>query len=147
MELCNETGDTVWHQGQVRQAQVSLGWWNIHAEEDGTYEFILRRWPEETGHAIRDGIRGMDIDPGPAGFLAENTLFWYKDGKAVDVYGAALRINEQSWYQDLPENAAEAVFSVELKKGPHTLRAWFSGGSNLVTSTVMSPYYISIRKK
>lgn len=146
MEMHNDDGDVVWHQGQVRKGQVSLGWWNIIAEQDGTYEFVLRRWPEETGYAVCAGINGFDIDTGPEEFIAPSTIDWYRDGKAIDVYGAALKIGERSFYQDLADDSKDAVFRVELKEGPHTFRAWFSGGTNLVTSTVMSPYFVSIRK-
>lgn len=147
MEMCNDDSDVVWHQGQVRAGQICLGWWNVMAEQDGTYEITLRRWPEESGHAIRAGIKGFDIDPGPDGFMAESTMSWYRDGKAVDVYGAALKINDQSFYMDLGDDAKEATFTVELEKGSHTLRAWFSGGTNVYTATVMAPYYVTIRKK
>jgi hypothetical protein len=147
MEMCNDDSDVVWHQGQVRDGQICLGWWNVMAEQDGTYEITLRRWPEESGRAIRAGIKGFDIDPGPAGFLAKSTMNWYCDGKAVDVYGAALTINDQRFYMDLGDDAKEATFTVELKKGSHTLRAWFSGGTNVNNATVMAPYYVTIRKK
>jgi len=145
MEMHNDDSNVVWHQGQVRKGQVSLGWWNIVAEQDGTYEFVLRRWPQETGYAIRAGIEGFDGDMGLEEFLAPSTIDWYRDGKAVDVYGATLRVNDSSLYQDLTDESKEAVFTVELKKGPHALRAWFSGGTNVMTATVMAPYFVSIR--
>lgn len=146
MEMCNDDSDVVWHQGQVRAGQPCLGWWNVFAEQSGHYEITLRRWPQESGHAIPDGIKGFDADISPDGFLAESTLSWYRDGRAIDVYGAALRIDDQSWYQDLREKSNEVVFTVKLKKGMHTLRAWFSGGTDAHTATVMAPYYVKIRK-
>jgi arylsulfatase A-like enzyme len=147
MEMRNDDSDVVWHQGQVRAGQSCLGWWDLFAETAGTYELILRRWPEETGYAVRAGIDGVDIDPGPDEFLADSTLDWYRGGRAIDISGAALKIDEQSLYMDLEEDAAEAVFTVELTQGAHTLRAWFSGGNDVRTATVMAPYYVTIRKK
>lgn len=147
MELRNESDcAVVWNQAEVRAGDPCLGWWDILAEQDGAYDIILRRWPEETGYAILDGIAGFDVDPGPDQFLSETTLDWYRDGKAVDVYGAAVKLDGESWYQDLEDGATEAAFTVELREGPHVLRAWFSGGTDIRNATVMSPYYVTIRK-
>ena len=63
------------------------------------------------------------------------------------MYGAALKIGEQSFYLDLNDEAKEAVFTVELEQGLHVMRAWFSGGNNVINATVMAPYYVTIRKK
>jgi arylsulfatase A-like enzyme len=146
MELCNDDSEVVWHQGQVRAGQPCLGWWNVFAEQAGAYEITLRRWPQESGHAILAGIEGFDVEAGPDGFLAGSTLDWYREGQAVDVYGAALKIDDRSDYQDIAAEAAEVTFIVEFTQGLHTLRAWFSGGTNVHAATVMSPYYVTIRK-
>ena len=69
----------------------------------------------------------------------------YRDGKALDIHGAALKIDGAQWYADVEEGADRVTFTVELKQGPHTLRAWFSGGNNVHHDTVLSPYYVSIR--
>jgi arylsulfatase A-like enzyme len=146
MELRNENSDVVWHQGQVRAGDACLGWWDILAEQPGLYEITLRRWPEEAGYAVCAGIERFDTGCGPDGFLAENTLYWYKDGKALDISGAALKIDGESLYQDLAAGSVKATFRIELEKGLHTVRAWFSGGTNVATSPVMAPYYVTIRR-
>lgn len=145
-ELRNEDSNVVYHQGQVRAGQACLGWWDIFAEQDCAYEVILRRWPEETGYAITGGIEGFDVDPGPDAFLSPTEVQMYRDGKALDLYGAMLKIDDRSWYQDLGTDAKEATFTVEIKKGLHTLRAWFSGGNDIRNATAMTPYYVTIRK-
>ena len=146
MELRNDDSDVVWHQGQVRAAQSSLGWWELLAEQDGRYSVVLRRWPEEAGHGMVDGIQGFDVDPGPKGLIDTSVLSWYRDGKAVDVYGAALKVDEQNLYADIEADAGEVTFVVDLKEGMHTLRAWFSGGTDVRTATVMAPYYVTIKR-
>ena len=146
-EMRNDDSDAVWNQGQVRSGQRCLGWWDVYAEKAGSYEITLRRWPAEVGHAIRDDIQGMDIGAVPDELLAESTIGWYRDGVAVDVYGAALKIDTENWYQDLDEQAKAAAFTVKPQPGPHRLRAWFSGGNDVRTATVMSPYYVTIKRK
>ena len=69
----------------------------------------------------------------------------YRDGKAIDVYGAALKIDGKQWYADIGEKDDRVSFNVPLKKGHHGLRAWFSGGNNVHRSTVMTPYYVTVR--
>jgi arylsulfatase A-like enzyme len=144
-ELRNEDGDVVFHQGQVRSGASCLGWWAVHAERTSDYDVILRRWPAEAGYAITAGIDGADVDTGPEGFIEPESRGLYRGGKALDIYGAALKIGVRSWYADIPRDADRVTFRVRLRKGPHTLRAWFSGGNNVHRDTVMSPYYVSIR--
>ena len=146
-ELRNEDSDAVWNQGQVRAGQRCLGYWDIYAEKTGTYEIALRRWPAESDYTLLQGIQGMDISPKPNELLAESTIGWYQNGEAVDVFGAALMIDNETWYQDLVAQSKAASFTVELQQGPHRLRAWFSGGSDSRTATVMSPYYVTIKRK
>lgn len=144
-ELRNENSDVVYHQGQVRVAQACVGWWDIFAERTGTHEVILRRWPAEAGYGITAGIEGFDVDTGPAELIEPSAITMYRDGKALDVYGAALQIDGQQWYADIKKDASHVTFTVKLKKGLHTLRAWFSGGNNVHRATVISPYYVTIK--
>lgn len=144
-ELRNEDGDVVFHQGQVRNAQACLGWWDLYAERSGTYQVTLRRWPPEAGYAITAGIQGFDVDTGPDGLIEPSAIDMYRDGKAIDVYGAALKIDGKQWYADIGEKDDRVSFNVPLKKGHHVLRAWFSGGNNVHRSTVMTPYYVTVR--
>jgi hypothetical protein len=38
------------------------------------------------------------------------------------------------------------TFKVSLEEGPHTLRAWFAGGLDVRAETLISPYFISIKR-
>lgn len=145
MELRNEDGDTVWHQGQVRGGRPCQGWWRIHVEQAGRYHFALRRWPAETNRPICAGVDGTDMNVMSGRFLSPSTLDWYQDGKALDIHGASLRIDDDTHYRDVGDDMPAACFDLALEEGPHTLRAWFSGGNKLASSVVMSPYYIDIK--
>ena len=107
---------------------------------------MLRRWPEETGYAINAGIEGEDVDQGPEGLISQTALDWYREGKALDLSAAALKIGERSWQQDFTEGATKVTFKVKLDKGPHTVRAWFAGGLDVRAETVISPYFLSIKR-
>ena len=146
MEMRNDDSDVVWNQAGVRSGQPSFGYWEVLAETTGEYEFTLRRWPEETGYAIRAGIEGEDVEQGPEGLISKSATDWYRGGEALDVSSAALKIGKQSWYQDFAEDATQVTFKVGLDKGPHTMRAWFTGGLDVRAETLLSPYFISIRR-
>ena len=146
MEMRNDDSDVVWNQAGVRSGQPSFGYWEVLAETAGEYEFTLRRWPEETGYAIRAGIEAEDVDQGPEGLISKTAIDWYRGGEALDVCSAALKIGKQSWYQDFAEDATQVTFKVQLDKGPHTMRAWFTGGLDVRAETLLSPYFISIRR-
>ena len=144
-ELRNEDSAVVYHQGQVREGQRCFGWWNLEAERAGVYEVILRRWPVEVARGLTQGIEGFDVDTGPEGLIDPSAVGMYRDGTALEIYGAALKIDREQWYADLNEGADRVAFTVKLVQGPHILRAWFSGGNNVHRDTVLSPYYVSIR--
>jgi len=146
MELRNDDSNVVWNQAGVRAGQPCFGYWEVLAESAGEYEFVLRRWPEETGYAINAGIEGEDVDQGPEGLISKSALNWYRDGKALDLSSAALKIGKRSWQQDITDGAAQVRFKVMLDQGPHTVRAWFTGGLDVRAETVLTPYFLSIKR-
>ena len=145
MEMRNDDSDVVWNQAGVRAGQPCFGYWEVLAETAGEYEFTLRRWPEETGYAITAGIEGEDVDQGPEGLISKTALTWYRDGKALDLNAAALKIGKRSWYQDFAEDATQVTFKVGLDKGAHRVRAWFTGGIDVRAETLLTPYFLSIK--
>jgi arylsulfatase A-like enzyme len=60
-DLRNDEGDGVWNQGQVRRGEACAGYWEVSVEAAGLYEFALRRWPTEAGHALTAGVDGDDV--------------------------------------------------------------------------------------
>jgi arylsulfatase A-like enzyme len=145
MDLRNEEGMAVWNQRQVREGQTCLGFWPIYAEQDGVYEFELRRWPEEAGHAVSG-----DIDP------AEDIEFdrknigpkdygHYSGSKALDIDLAQLHIlglPVQCESVDIGQDAVK--FEIKLDKGEYQLRASFF---NRKLTLQTSAYYVYVRLK
>ncbi|MGB2011766.1 MAG: hypothetical protein ACPHYF_09590, partial [Akkermansiaceae bacterium] len=104
------------------------------------------RWPEETGYAITAGIQGTDVDEGPEALISPTAADWYRDGKALAIDAAALKIDERSWQQDVAEHATQVTFKVSLDKGPHRVRAWFTGGLDVRAETILTPYFLTIKR-
>jgi len=71
--------------------------------QDGTYEFALRRWPEEVDRPITAAI---------------------PDGKAIAATTARLKIGEVDLTKPIPEDSAAVTFRVELAAGKSKLQTW-----------------------
>jgi len=52
-------GQVCWDHVHVRRNQRCDGFWTIEVAREGTYQFGVRRWPEECGIAIRDAPDGL----------------------------------------------------------------------------------------
>ncbi len=87
---------------------------------DGTYEFTLRRWPEESGLALRAAAPAWtprDTDnPDHAGFSA---------GVAIPIAGAQLRVGEQCVTTSVAESDRAAVFRLYVQAGRTAVEATF----------------------
>ena len=94
-----------WNQPSVRSAQAANGFWAIEVERAGTYEFALRRWPEEVDAPINAAVEG---------------------GKAIKAATARLKIAD--FDRSLPVKGGDksVVFKADLKAGETTMQTWFT---------------------
>jgi arylsulfatase A-like enzyme len=131
-----------WNQGHVRHGHASFGWWEIEAERDGLYEFELRRWPKDAGHAIRSGIDGADVEYRADG-IAPGSEGEYSGSKALPFDMACLQVSGlDELYQEIADGDIGARFRVSLQRGPHTMRARFASNEGLH----MAAYYVYVRR-
>lgn len=142
-DLRNEQDHAVvWNQNQVRRGDVCHGYWEVMIEQDGLYEFEVRRWPKEAGHAVRAGITGGDIEFRRDG-VAPGSEDLYSGSKAIPYNAACLNLSgkPQLCVPVGPQDTA-ALFQVRLPRGPRHLRAQFSrcGGA------YCSAYYVYVRR-
>lgn len=144
MDLRNEHGMTVWNQLQVRRGDTCLGFWPICVEQGGLYEFEMRRWPEEAGHAVAGGIDPEnDIEFAPE-YIAERDHQHYTGSTVLDIDFAQLHIlGQQSLCEPVSDNQDAVKFKLELANGDYQLRANFY---NRDMSMMTSAYYIYVRK-
>lgn len=132
----------VWNQAQVREGQICHGYWEIMIERKGTYEFELRRWPRESGHAVQAGIHGDDVVFRRDG-IAPGAESHYTGGKSLPFDTACLNLS------GIPQQCTQvaagdmgAVFTLCLEPGLRHVRAQFHscGGA------YCSAYYVYIRR-
>ena len=93
-----------WNQGAIRSGMQVNGFWAVEIERDGTYQFELRRWPEELDARINEAIPG---------------------GKAITATKARLTIANFDMTEPVPRNARAVPFQLRLKAGKTRLQTWF----------------------
>jgi arylsulfatase A-like enzyme len=140
-DLRNADSDVVWHQGQVRQGQACLGYWEVLVERPGLYEFALRRWPLEAGHAIRAGIEGDDI-AFRRDAIAEADWGLYTGGEPLAIDAAHLEVSGYPPVSAAVKDEAAATLRIGLKVGSVHVRAHFSNDAGLM----QAPYYVYVRR-
>ncbi|MEM6471555.1 MAG: arylsulfatase [Planctomycetota bacterium] len=132
------TGSTPWNQSHVRKAingPKSTGFWNVDVKEEGTYAFHLRRWPKEIDHRIVAAL-----PPGPKS--TGEKAFRETPGKAIDARTARVEIAGEVAEAVVPEDAAEVVLKLRLKKGKSELTASFVTQEN----QVYGAYYVYVER-
>ncbi|OGV69324.1 MAG: hypothetical protein A3K19_18720 [Lentisphaerae bacterium RIFOXYB12_FULL_65_16] len=142
-DLRNEQDHSlVWNQAQVRQGEICHGYWEVQVETAGVYEFELRRWPKEAGHAIGGGITGPDIEY-RRDAIAPGAETHYTGGKALGYNTACLNLSglPQQCLAITPGDAG-ATFRLRLDAGPRHVRAQFSDCAGRYGSA----YYVYIRR-
>ena len=139
-DLRNDAGDGVWNQGQVRRGEACAGYWEVMVEAAGLYEFALRRWPVEAGHALTAGLEGDDI-AFRRDAIAEADWGLYSGGQALAIERASVEVGGRTASAPVAAGEAAARLRLDLDRGPAHLRAWFSG-----EGVQQSPYYVEARR-
>ena len=150
----NEASDCPWHQGQIRAGQRSEGYWEVRVTRAGRYRFALRRWPEDAGHALQEGIDGDDI-AWQKDWIAPEWWGWYRGGAALPISAAELeiwaegseragrhppRLRGSRRRQAIPVGAREALFELRLPRGDYRLCARFLG-----EGLRLGAYYVRVK--
>ena len=93
-----------WNQGMVLAGAGGNGFWAVEIDRDGTYEFALRRWPEELDAPINAAIEG---------------------GRAIPVTRARIQVGGIEQTKAVAMKDTAAVFRLKLKAGATRLQTWF----------------------
>lgn len=125
-----------WHQSHIRTGYIDNGFWMLKIEESGTYEFRLRRWPEEINLPLNAGVPARPAIPGTSVKKSRN-------GKELQITEAGLSIQDMELSQKVDPNAEYVEFTVELSLGETDLNTWFT----LDSGETIGAYYVSIEKK
>lgn len=129
---------TPWNQASIRKgadAPGVTGYWGVQVTKAGRYKIRLRRWPEETGVGVNEGMKAGEDVPGTRAYRTT-------PGRKFDFQKASIKIGKISMELPVGEGAKEVVFDVELPRGPTKLTARFHGAED----QVVGAYYAYVEK-
>ncbi|OPZ14288.1 MAG: Arylsulfatase [candidate division BRC1 bacterium ADurb.BinA364] len=129
-------GQSVYMQNQIEYGERADGYWEIEVASAGIYEIALRRWPAELDRPLNEGLQAQRI--GKKGDQPSSVV---KGANRARLCIAGLDLE-----QDIPLQAREAVFRVELPAGPARMQAWFVNTSTLGGAT-WGVYYARAAKE
>jgi hypothetical protein len=116
-------------QVQIRRGVKKNGVWHLNVAQAGDYTFKLRRFPEESGKALRESVPQAQVTDGS-----------YPGGPGFDIHLARLRIGTQVFEEAVASQDQHIAFKATLPAGDTTLQTWFLGadgkellGANFVT--------------
>ena len=131
-------GEVAWNQQHVRTGAHSTGRWAVDVEQKGTYRFSLRRWPVERDLAI-----WADLPQEEADCLAPYYCGMGRPSRTIRATHATLRIHDHEETVEVPRDALEAAFTVELSEtGPTRVEAWFTEEDG----TERGVYYVYVER-
>ncbi|MBC8325071.1 MAG: arylsulfatase [Verrucomicrobia subdivision 3 bacterium] len=144
-----------WNQGIIRRASQRRargqsseqpiqfpGHWAVHVAHTGHYTFEVRRWPEESGLKIREGVEALPVT---RGCLPSYSAV---RGTALPVFSATLRINGKDLEtKPVGEDDGSIRFTHRLTKGDHKFSPYFSlkPTGKARTGNELGCYYLTVR--
>lgn len=143
----NETSDSPWHQGMIRQGYRATGYWEVIVEQAGEYSFELQRWSPESARALDVGIDGDDIVWRRDVVMADYA-HWYTGGVAIDIVRAHLTIelldSGETIHQsvDITSGSTKATFTAELPQNAVHLSAHF----DTADGASVGAYYVTVQR-
>jgi arylsulfatase A-like enzyme len=140
-DVRNESAQCAWNHRQVRAGAKVAGYWEIDIRRQGTYQFELRRWPREAGHALGAGIEGDDVEI-RWDCITDKMKTMYSGGEAMDIRWARLEIADQVMFEDVDPDSPCVVFTVDLDEGPKHLYPSFHTDE----PDTIAPYYIYVKR-
>ncbi|MFR9620822.1 MAG: arylsulfatase [Rikenellaceae bacterium] len=128
-------GTSPWQQNHIRTGYTDNGHWLVKVDEEGEYEFRLRRWPVESGLKLHDKAT---VRPAREGTSVTASVA----GRSLPITSAEIAIQGVERSVDVAQGAEYARFRVNLKRGETQLKTWFKmdGRSDI------GAYYVEIEK-
>lgn len=117
---------------QVRRGERKNGVWHVELERDGTYEFTLRRWPEEANLSI--------AGPAPEYRGADGI---YQAGVALPITKARLKLGDVDQSAGAGPDDKGITFTAKLARGPADLQTWFYDQSG---AEICGAYFVYVRR-
>lgn len=119
-------------QRQVRRVDRKNGIWHVDVAQPGSYEFELRRWPEDCPLALDEGCPETKVTDGT--FVA---------GAALPITGATLTIGDEQQIA-VATTRNQITFTKTLDAGPIQVQATFLDAEG---NEIVGAYYLKATRK
>ncbi len=123
----------IYSQRHVRQKERDNGFWAIDIEQEGEYEFELRRWPIEIDTPICAAL------PGRTGVPYVDDLL---PGEALAIKTAKLQVGDVVQQKAVSEKDKYITFHLSLKKGSTRVQTYFDDGID----APLGAYYVYVKR-
>ena len=138
-------GHSPWHQNSVKAGQKFIGFWEINVERAGTYEFKLRRWPNQ-GDVTNWPMDKRFFDVASAMLHISKGIpapkKFNKTAKEKNEYPRGKTLFKET--QPVTDPAAyEATFTVKLPAGPARLETLLADKTG---KNKASAFYVLVRR-
>jgi hypothetical protein len=117
---------------QVRRGERKNGVWHLEVERDGTYEFTLRRWPEEADLPL--------AAPSPEIRVTDGVL---PAGIGLPIGRVRLKIGGREAAAMVGPQDKAVTFTRKLSRGPAELETWFYDHSG---AELCGAYFVTVRR-
>jgi arylsulfatase A-like enzyme len=121
-------------QVQIHRGVRKNGYWLLHVDRSGIYEFELRRWPKEVNVPLAGSIENFVA-------LPINSARMVIDNAEGGMNPVPFSFIEKK-VEVAPEDTS-VVFTVELTEGPITLHTWFDDNAQI---PICGAYYVYVRR-
>ncbi len=119
-------------QKQVRNGRHCNGYWHIDVAKEGTYQFDLRRWPEESKLDLRAACPETELFDGHL-----------DKGVALPIARARILVDRRHYECQIEQGAESATFELALPAGRTLLHTWFDDDRG---EPVCGAYYVQVTR-
>lgn len=148
----DEEWDGAWNQCLVRQGVICNGYWEVDVVEAGTYQFTLRRWPEEEDAPIVAGLGEekpvswtalqIDRDMKVSGEASWKERIRWGGGISLPVRRAGIAIGGIEEWSPVSREDNGASFVVTVPAGWTHLQTWLE----LEDGRQLGAYYVYVEQ-
>jgi hypothetical protein len=132
LSACEWADVFVDQQRQIRVGVQRNSYWHLDVAQEGDYEFLLRRWPEESGLGLLDVCERTTLTDGEL-----------PGGNVLPIAQARLMIDGVSHVKPVDKTDDGVTFALHLGPGPVLLHTWFDDEE---LQPICGAYYVYVRR-
>lgn len=119
-------------QVQIRRGVLNNGVWHLIVDQPGTYEFALRRWPNESGLKLDQATPMKQVTDGT-----------FPAGAALPIKAGRLKIGDFDQTSPADSSGQSITFRTRLSAGPIEMQTWMLDGNQ---DSICGAYYVDVRR-